>query len=154
MLAQTRPEAEAALLLRLRSRDPNSAEGEPPGVPVRIVLPWKTTPFFSTDGDLEAAGVRVETTGEAELFLYPGDAHLFADDSLTSSTRRPRRFLSRAHALVSRPVGLTQPRPSPRRTIRFVNWPRRAPRGPLDRSPHPACRVLRAACPRPWGVHR
>jgi dienelactone hydrolase len=41
-------------------------------------------PFFSTDGDLEAARELVGKTDEAELFLYPGDQHLFADESLSS----------------------------------------------------------------------
>jgi dienelactone hydrolase len=41
-------------------------------------------PFFSTEGDLDAARELVEKTDEAELFLYPGNEHLFADDSLPS----------------------------------------------------------------------
>ncbi len=32
--------------------------------------------------DLPAARELVETTDDAELFLYPGDRHLFADNSL------------------------------------------------------------------------
>jgi dienelactone hydrolase len=32
--------------------------------------------------DLPAARELVETVDEAELFLYPGDRHLFADSSL------------------------------------------------------------------------
>ena len=32
--------------------------------------------------DLPAARELVEATEEAELFLYPGDGHLFADNSL------------------------------------------------------------------------
>ena len=41
-------------------------------------------PYFTNDGDLEAARFLVETTEGAELFLYPGAEHLFADDSLPS----------------------------------------------------------------------
>ena len=41
-------------------------------------------PIFSTEGDLDAARELVEKTDHAELFLYPGDQHLFADDSLPS----------------------------------------------------------------------
>jgi dienelactone hydrolase len=33
-------------------------------------------------GDLDVARHLVETIGSAELFLYPGDQHLFADNSL------------------------------------------------------------------------
>jgi dienelactone hydrolase len=34
------------------------------------------------DGDLEVARHLAETLESAELFLYPGDRHLFADNSL------------------------------------------------------------------------
>jgi len=37
-------------------------------------------PFFVED--LEAAQALVGSTGRAELFLYPGEEHLFADSSL------------------------------------------------------------------------
>ena len=37
-------------------------------------------PFF--EEDLEAAQALVDSTGQAELFLYPGQEHLFADSSL------------------------------------------------------------------------
>jgi dienelactone hydrolase len=39
-------------------------------------------PFF--EEDLEAARALVDSTDKAELFLYPGDQHLFADSSLPS----------------------------------------------------------------------
>ena len=32
-------------------------------------------PYFVDEGDLEAARALVESTDEAELFLYPGDEH-------------------------------------------------------------------------------
>jgi dienelactone hydrolase len=41
-------------------------------------------PVFGGGGDLEAARALVEVTEGAELFLYPGDQHLFADDGLPS----------------------------------------------------------------------
>jgi dienelactone hydrolase len=34
------------------------------------------------EGDLEVARELAETIESAELFLYPGDRHLFADNSL------------------------------------------------------------------------
>ncbi|MCW2540605.1 MAG: dienelactone hydrolase [Frankiales bacterium] len=34
------------------------------------------------DGDLDVARELVEAVDTAELFLYPGDKHLFADNSL------------------------------------------------------------------------
>jgi dienelactone hydrolase len=39
-------------------------------------------PFFAED--LEAAQALVDSTDRAELFLYPGAEHLFADSSLAS----------------------------------------------------------------------
>ena len=42
-------------------------------------------PFFAEeDGDLDAARELVASTDQAELFLYPGDEHLFTDSSLAS----------------------------------------------------------------------
>ena len=35
-------------------------------------------------GDLDIARDLVDTVESAELFLYPGDGHLFTDDSLPS----------------------------------------------------------------------
>lgn len=40
--------------------------------------------IFVDEGDLNAARDLVKTTEGAELFLYPGDKHLFADSSLSS----------------------------------------------------------------------
>jgi dienelactone hydrolase len=41
-------------------------------------------PYFVDEGDLEAARALVESTPTAELFLYPGHGHHFADRSLPS----------------------------------------------------------------------
>jgi dienelactone hydrolase len=40
--------------------------------------------FFVDGGDINAARDLVEKAGEAELFLYPGNQHIFADNSLAS----------------------------------------------------------------------
>ncbi|HYZ07031.1 MAG TPA: dienelactone hydrolase family protein [Pseudonocardiaceae bacterium] len=40
--------------------------------------------FFVGEGDIDAARTLVATTTDAELFLYPGRQHLFADNSLPS----------------------------------------------------------------------
>jgi dienelactone hydrolase len=58
-------------------------------------------PFFVGEGDLDAAQDLTGTAAGAELFLYPGAEHLFADRSLPSYdaaatallTRRVLRFL-------------------------------------------------------------
>ena len=51
------------------------------GVPVQIHGMENDT-FFAGEGDLDAARELVSLVPEAELFVYPGDAHLFADSSL------------------------------------------------------------------------
>ena len=78
-LAQTRPGARGALLIY--SCLPVSEFGNvwPDGVPVQV-HGKEADPFFAED--LEAAQALVETTDRAELFLYPGVEHLFADSSL------------------------------------------------------------------------
>jgi dienelactone hydrolase len=40
--------------------------------------------FFAEEGDLDAAKELVAMAKDAELYLYPGDRHLFADSSLPS----------------------------------------------------------------------
>ena len=41
-------------------------------------------PIFAGEGDLDAARELVSQAKDAELFLYPGDQHYFADSSLPS----------------------------------------------------------------------
>jgi dienelactone hydrolase len=41
-------------------------------------------PIFVGEGDVDAARELVESAEQAELFLYPGDQHYFADSSLPS----------------------------------------------------------------------
>jgi dienelactone hydrolase len=78
-LAQTRPGARGALLMY--SCVPVSEFGSvwPEGVPVQV-HGKEDDPFFLED--LEAAQELVASTEGAELFLYPGEEHLFADSSL------------------------------------------------------------------------
>ena len=79
-LAQTRPGARGALLMY--SCLPVSEFGDrwPPHLPVQI-HGKEADPFFLED--LEAANALVASTDRAELFLYPGTEHLFADASLS-----------------------------------------------------------------------
>ena len=78
-LAQTRPGARGALLVY--SCFPVSEFGDawPEDVPVQV-HGKDADPFFVED--LEAAQALVDSTDRAELFLYPGEEHLFADSSL------------------------------------------------------------------------
>ena len=81
-LAQTRPGAKGALFFY--SCVPISEFGEwPEGVPVQI-HGADADPFFIDEGDIDAARELVGSTDDAELFLYPGDQHYFADSSLPS----------------------------------------------------------------------
>ncbi|MBD0328649.1 MAG: dienelactone hydrolase family protein [Thermoleophilia bacterium] len=91
-LAQTRPGARGALLVY--SCVPASEFGSwPDGVPVQI-HGMDADPFFAGEGDVEAARELVESTADAELFLYPGEAHLFADSSLPSYDERAAGLLT------------------------------------------------------------
>ena len=80
-LAQTRPGARGALLFH--GCVPVSEFGDtwPADVPVQIHA-MQADPFF--EEDQEAAQALVKAAAQAELFLYPGHEHLFADSSLPS----------------------------------------------------------------------
>ena len=79
-LAQTRPGTKGAVLLH--SAIPPSEFGGPwpQGVPLQIHL--MEADEWALEGDLDAARELDETVESAELFLYPGDRHLFTDSSL------------------------------------------------------------------------
>ena len=78
-LAQTRPGAEGALFFSAALPASEFGGSWPDGVPLQIHMmegdEWALE-------DLPAARELVETVVGAELFLYPGDRHLFADSSL------------------------------------------------------------------------
>jgi dienelactone hydrolase len=104
MLAQTRPGALGALLFH--SCLPISGDWAfgpwPDGVPVQI-HGMDADPIFVGEGDVDAAREIVAKAEHAELFLYPGNQHYFADSSLPSYdapaaallTRRVIAFLDR-----------------------------------------------------------
>jgi len=105
-LAQTRPGARGALLYE--ACIPLTGDWAfgpwPDGVPVQIHGMDKD-PFFALEGDIDAARELVATVGPelGQLFVYPGDKHLFSDSSLPSYdpeaaalvVRRSREFLDR-----------------------------------------------------------
>ena len=80
MLAQTRPGAQGALLFHGCVPPSEFGGAWPEGVPLQIHLMEEDE--WALEGDLDAARELDETVGSAELFLYPGDRHLFADNSL------------------------------------------------------------------------
>ena len=111
-LAQTRPGARGALLFY--SCIPITGEWAfgpwPDGVPVQI-HGMDADPIFVGEGDIDAAKEIVATVDDAELFLYPGDQHYFADSSLPSYdpeaaallTRRVLDFLNRVQVAQAAP---------------------------------------------------
>ena len=101
MLAQTRPGAKGALLFY--SCVPVSEFGAwLAGVPAQI-HGMDADPIFMEEGDVDAARELVASAEDAELFLYPGNQHYFADSSLPSYdaaattllTQRVLEFLAR-----------------------------------------------------------
>jgi len=102
--AQTRPGAAGALLYEACL--PISGQWAigpwPDGVPVQV-HGMEKDPFFGLEGDIDAARELVATTSRAELFVYPGDRHLFTDSSLPTYDaeatalvlERSREFLGR-----------------------------------------------------------
>jgi dienelactone hydrolase len=92
-LAQTRPGARGALLFY--SCVPTSEFGTPwpADVPVQI-HGMDADPIFVDEGDIDAARAIVESTDNAELFLYPGDQHYFADSSLPTYDEGATKLLT------------------------------------------------------------
>lgn len=82
-LAQTRAGARGALLFYSCMPVSEFGSAWPKGVPVQVHAK-DADPFFVDDGDIDAARELVEQAEVAELFLYPGDQHIFADNSLPS----------------------------------------------------------------------
>ncbi|HEX5583603.1 dienelactone hydrolase family protein [Gaiella sp.] len=79
-LAQTRPGARGAILIAACLPVSEFGDTWPPDVPVQV-HGKDADPFFAEE-DLIAARALVESTDDAELHLYPGEEHLFADSSL------------------------------------------------------------------------
>jgi dienelactone hydrolase len=78
-LAQTRPGARGAVLMYSCLPVSEFGDAWPEDLPVQV-HGKEADEFFNED--LEAAHALVDSTEKAELFLYPGEEHLFADSSL------------------------------------------------------------------------
>jgi dienelactone hydrolase len=100
-LAQTRGGAKGALLVAAAIPPSEFGDEWPQGVPLQIHMMDRDE--WVLEGDLEAARELAETVEAAELFLYPGDRHLFVDSSLpdydeeaaTLAKQRALSFLER-----------------------------------------------------------
>jgi dienelactone hydrolase len=99
-LAQNRAGARAAVLVG--SAVPAEAFGAwPTGLPLQI-HGMDADPVFVGEGDIDAARELVAEAG-AELLLYPGEGHLFIDNSLPDYDETATElFLERTLALLER----------------------------------------------------
>jgi dienelactone hydrolase len=92
MLAQTRPGARGALFFSAALPASEFGESWPQGVPLQIHMmdgdKW-------AEEDLPTARELAETVDVAELFLYPGDRHLFADKSLPDYDEGAAKLLAK-----------------------------------------------------------
>jgi dienelactone hydrolase len=101
-LAQTREGARGALLFDSCLPVTEFGDVWPKGVPVQV-HGMDADPIFADEGDLDAARALVDTTDQAELFLYPGDVHVFADSSLPTYDRTATDLMTgRVLAFLSR----------------------------------------------------
>jgi dienelactone hydrolase len=91
MLAQTRPGARGALLFHAAFPTSEFGGPWPQGVPLQIHM--MEADEWVQEGDLDAARELNRTIDGAELFLYPGDRHLFADNSLPDYDERAAALL-------------------------------------------------------------
>ena len=87
-LAQTRPGARGALLLHAAIPLSEFGGSWPEGVPLQIHV-------MADDelGDVDVAQELAATVEGAELFLYPGDRHLFTDRSLSEYDESAARLV-------------------------------------------------------------
>jgi len=92
-LAQTRPGARGALLFYSCLPVSEFGTAWPTGVPVQI-HGMDRDPYFAGEGDIDAARALVASTDQAELFVYPGDQHYFADSSLPSYDPEATKLLT------------------------------------------------------------
>jgi len=104
-LAQTREGARGAVLVGSCVGPTEFAPQWPEGVPVQV-HGGERDEIFAEEGDLDAARELVDSTADAELFLYDTESHNFADASLdeydeaaaTLLTERLLAFLARLDA--------------------------------------------------------
>lgn len=94
MFAQTRPGAKGALLMYSCLPVSEFGTAWPQGVPVQI-HGMDADEYFAGEGDIDSARQLVAATDDAELFVYPGDQHLFADSSLSSYDEAAAALLTR-----------------------------------------------------------
>ncbi len=91
-LAQTKPGAKGALILAAFI-DPAEFGGWPEGLPAQI-HGMDNDPYFAGEGDLDAASGFADQTKDVDLFVYPGDTHLFMDSSVDGYDEKAAALLT------------------------------------------------------------
>ena len=103
-LLQTRPGAQAGLFY-FSFADPSYFGEWPAGVPLQIHA-MDADPFFVGEGDIEPAREFVDSHEAADLYLYPGDGHLFTDDTVDDyDEAATAQVVERSLELLSRLAG-------------------------------------------------
>ena len=97
-LAQPGPGVRVALLMYSCMPVAEFGQAWPEGVPVQIHGKLGDE-FF--DEDLPAARELADSKAAAELFVYPGDQHLFADSSLAAYDPEASALLKRVRAFLA-----------------------------------------------------
>ena len=103
MLAQTRPGARGALLFHAAFPTSEFGGPWPQGVPLQIHM--MEADEWVLEGDLDAARELDKTIEGAELFVYPGDRHLFADNSLPDYDEKAAALLAQRVLAFLKDVG-------------------------------------------------
>ena len=93
-LAQTKPGARGALLFYACVPVSEFGDAWPDSVPVQV-HGMDADPFFVGEGDVVAARELLANSDHGELFLYPGDGHLFADPGLSDYDADAAALLTR-----------------------------------------------------------
>jgi len=97
-LAQTRPGACGAVLISAGLEPSEFGDGWPASVAVQV-HGKDADPEFANEWDLPAARTLVDQAADGELFLYPGEEHLFMDRSLPAyDPEAARRLMQRVLA--------------------------------------------------------
>ena len=81
LLVRARPGARGAVFLE-SATSADDFDGWPAGVPLQV-HGHADDEFFGDEG-VAAARALVAAAGSGEVFVYPGDTHLFVDDSLVT----------------------------------------------------------------------
>jgi dienelactone hydrolase len=92
-LAQTRAGAKGALFFHACLPVAEFGDAWPAGVPVQV-HGMDADPFFADEGDLDAARELAGAAEQAEVFVYAGKEHLFADSSLPAYDRAATELLT------------------------------------------------------------